>query len=139
MNVNQLKKTSSIDKTSKQPNYKMALLYASPIVAETDQYDQNKQKVLTDKDWTEIDFNAEFKWRKMDHLDRIVQCKQILATTKNFTEVLNKRISVLHFSGHGNSQPIDLNPKMNHKRADSLIFEKEYGIADVVDKKWIED
>jgi hypothetical protein len=27
---------------------------------------------------------------------------------------------------------------MNHLRNDSLIFEKDYGVADRVEKKWIE-
>jgi hypothetical protein len=94
-----------------QPNYKMALLYASPLVSETEERDEENELVLTDKIYSEIDFNEEFKWIKGENLDKMVSFQQILATTESkspqcFTKVLNSGISVLHFSGHGESKKI---------------------------------
>jgi hypothetical protein len=84
----------------------MALLYASPLVSETEDRDEENELVLTDKVYSEIDFNEEFKWIKGESLDKMVSFQQILATTECFTKVLNSGISVLHFSGHGESKKI---------------------------------
>lgn len=50
----------------------MALLYASPIVSETEERDEENELVLTDKIYSEIDFNEEFKWIKGENLDKMV-------------------------------------------------------------------
>ena len=87
--------------------FKVALLFASPLVIEQN---ENGKTVLKDKVYDQIDFIREFKWTKNNTFNEKIRYSKMCATMDNFTKMFSKQNSptILHFSGHGERNTEDL-------------------------------